>query len=129
MARQLESPMQQHPLRILVVEDNMLIAETIVDMVESCGCAVVGPAPNLERGLSLLERETVDGALLDVNLSGTFSFPLAAVLTERGVPFVFLTGYDDGTIFPVAFRGVRRVNKPFDQEDVARVVRGWGRSA
>src|SRR4051812_18956507 len=98
--------MLQHPtdphgspqrLRVLVVEDNLLIAETICDLLEDHGCAVLGPVPDLQQGLNLLEGERPDGALLDINLSGTLSFPLAAALEGQGVPFVFMTGYDEGT--------------------------------
>ena len=116
-------------LKILVVEDNLLIAETIGDLVESCGCAVVGPIGDLEGGLALLEEARPDGALLDINLAGTLSFPLATALEARGVPFVFMTGYDEGTIFPREFSAVRRITKPFDHKEVAEVLEVWGRMA
>jgi len=116
-----------HALRVLVVEDNWLIAETISEMLERCGCEVVGPAPDLDSGLTLLENAQLDGALLDVNLSGTMSFPVATALEARGVPFVFLTGYDAGTIFPAEFRTIRRLSKPCDQEQVADILEVWGR--
>jgi len=121
------SPMQG--LRVLVVEDNWLIAETICDLLVDRGCTVVGPAPDTERGLRLLADERPDGALLDINLAGTLSFPLASVLQDRGVPFVFMTGYDDGAIFPPEFRAVRRIAKPFDVNDVLDVLEVWGRLA
>ena len=124
-----DAPSQGTVLRVLVVEDNLLIAETICDLVEGSGCAVVGPAPSLDQGLRLLQEERPDGAFLDVNLGGTLSFPLATALGEQGVPFVFMTGYDGGTIFPPEFRGVRRIAKPFDVNDVAEVLEVWGRMA
>jgi len=114
-------------LHVLVVEDNLLIAETIRDMLEDCGCAVLGPAPDINQGLQLLNGEQPDGVLLDINLGGTLSFPLAATLQAQGVPFVFMTGYDEGTLFPVEFRAVRRISKPFDAKDVAEVLEVWGR--
>jgi DNA-binding response OmpR family regulator len=116
-------------LKILVVEDNLLIADTIGEVVESCGCAVVGPVGNLESGLALLDEDRLDGALLDINLAGTLSFPLASALEARGVPFVFMTGYDEGTIFPREFSAVRRLTKPFDHREVAEVLEVWGRMA
>jgi CheY-like chemotaxis protein len=116
-------------LRVLVVEDNLLIAETVCDMLEDCGCAVLGPAPDIKRGLQLLSGEQPDGVLLDVNLGGTLSFPLAATLEKQGVPFVFMTGYDEGTLFPPEFRAVRRISKPFDATEVAEVLEVWGRMA
>jgi CheY-like chemotaxis protein len=124
-----EVPAEHHALRILVVEDNLLIAETICDMVADCGCAVIGPAPNLSQGLALLDQNSPDGALLDINLGGDLSFPLAKILAERGVPFVFMTGYDEGILFPPEFRGVRRISKPFDAQHVAEVIEVWGRMA
>jgi two-component SAPR family response regulator len=122
-----ESPIARPALRVLVVEDNLLIAETLCDMLENCGCEVMGPAPNLEGSLTLLADDHPDGALLDINLSGTLSFPLAAVLAEQGIPFVFVTGYDEGTIFPDEFRSIRRISKPFDRKEVEEVVEVWGR--
>ena len=118
-----------HGLRILVVEDNLLIAETLCDVLADCGCEVVGPAPDLPRGMALVDHDQPDGALLDINLAGTLSFPLASILEERGVPFVFLTGYDEGVLFPPEFRKVRRLSKPFDAKAVAEVLEVWGRMA
>ena len=120
---------QSRGLRILVIEDNLLIAETISDMLEDCGCAVIGPAPDIQKGMQLLESEHPDGVLLDINLSGTLSFPLAGVLDRQGVPFVFMTGYDEGALFPPEFRAVRRISKPFDARDVSDVLEVWGRMA
>lgn len=118
-----------HALRVLVVEDNLLIAETLCDLLAECGCDVVGPAPDLPRGMALFEESQPDAALLDINLGETLSFPLAAVLEERGVPFVFLTGYDEGTLFPPQFRKVRRLSKPFDITGLNEVLEVWGRIA
>jgi CheY-like chemotaxis protein len=124
-----EAPAEHHALRILVVEDNFLIAETICDLLEGYGCDVIGPAPNLSRGMALADGNPPDGALLDINLGGDLSFPLAKLLEERGVPFVFMTGYDDGILFPPEFRKVRRISKPFDAAHVAEVIEVWGRLA
>jgi DNA-binding LytR/AlgR family response regulator len=120
---------QDRPLRVLVVEDNLLIAEALCDLLENCGCTVLGPAPDLTRSRSLIDQEAIDGALLDINLSGTLSFPLAALLTERGIPFVFVTGYDEGVLFPPAFKEVRRIAKPYDARAVSEIVEAWGRMA
>jgi len=118
-----------HPLRVLVVEDNLLIAEMLCEALADCGCEVVGPVADMRQGLALIAEHTPDGAMLDVNLSGTLSFPLAMALEERNVPFVFMTGYDDGVLFPPEFRKVRRLAKPFDARDVAEVLEVWGRIA
>jgi DNA-binding response OmpR family regulator len=110
-------------LRVLVVEDNFLVADTICEVLAECGCVVVGPAPSLKRGRELSEDEVLDGAVLDVNLGGELSFPLADVLAKRGVPFLFLTGYDDKSILPDKFREVDRLSKPFDFDELVATVR------
>src|SRR5690348_9428474 len=95
-----KDPTELRGLRILVVEDNFLVADTICEILADRGCEVVGPAPSLERGWKLAREEALDGAVLDVNLSGEVSFPLAKALAERGIPFLFLTGYDDSAAVP-----------------------------
>jgi len=99
-------------LRILVVEDNFLAAEVVRDTLESFGCEVVGPVGRLDDGLRLACDERLDGAVLDVNLNGDRCFPIAQALLERGVPFLFLTGYDDAAVIPHALRPTPRLAKP-----------------
>jgi CheY-like chemotaxis protein len=112
-------PPELRGLRILVVEDNFLMAESVRDLLDECGCETVGPAPRLEVALELASHELLDGAFLDINLAGEYCFPVARLLRERGVPFMFLTGYDDCSIVPVAFRDAPRLSKPFDRLEVA----------
>jgi DNA-binding response OmpR family regulator len=100
-------------LRVLVVEDTLFIADLIVDELAEIGCTVVGPVPRVDQALALAERETLDGALLDVNLAGEFCFPVARALAARNVPFAFLTGYGDVGL-PPEFRAVPRLTKPFE---------------
>ena len=80
--------------RVLIVEDEGLVAMTAEMAVEDEGAVVVGPATTLEQGLALARAGGIDAAVLDVNLRGEKSYPIADVLVERGVPFVFATGYD-----------------------------------
>ena len=101
--------------RILVVEDTLLVAEAIADMLTAHGCTVVGPVGRLGPALQLARSEPLDGVLLDVNLAGQPCFPIATALQERGIPFLFLTGYDQGAPFPAAFRDVPRLPKPLDE--------------
>src|SRR5262249_11768864 len=108
-------------LRILVVEDSALIADVIVDALGDSGCSAVGPASRLAEGLMLAAIEQLDGALLDVNLAGEPSFPIAAALGARGVPFAFLTGYGDGG-FPAEYRGAPRLAKPFTVDTLIALV-------
>src|SRR5215469_12275293 len=101
-----KDPSELRGLRILIVEDNFLVADTICEVLADRGCEVVGPVPSLERGWKLAQEEALDGAVLDVNLAGEASFPLADALAKRGIPFLFLTGYDDKSAVPEAFRAV-----------------------
>lgn len=117
-------------LRVLVVEDSLLVAETIAEMLESEGCEVVGPVGRLGRALPIAREERLDGAVLDVNLAGELSFPLAEALQGRGVPFIFLTGYGDVPDMPAEFRGRPRVGKPFNSRDLIEAVgRSFRRAA
>jgi CheY-like chemotaxis protein len=85
--------MAEQSLRILVVEDEMMVAMTIEDMLLGLGHEVTGIASRLEPALALAEDAEFDVAMLDVNLAGAASFPVADVLKRRGIPFLFATGY------------------------------------
>ncbi|HUN40203.1 MAG TPA: response regulator [Acetobacteraceae bacterium] len=100
-------------LSILVVEDTVLVADLVVDVLQEAGCHVVGPAARLDQGLALARTDGLAGALLDVNLAGEHCFPIADALAARGVPFVFLTGYGE-QVLPRDYRDVPRLAKPFD---------------
>ena len=104
-------------IRILVVEDTLLVADLIVDQLADAGCDVVGPASRVERALALVELESLDGALLDINLHGESSFPIADALIKRGIPLAFLTGYGD-TAVPPTYKAVPRLSKPFQFDDL-----------
>lgn len=108
--------------RILVVEDNLLLAEVTRLLLEDSGCKVVGPAGWLQRGLRLAQEEALDGAVLDINLHGEMSFPIAEVLHARDVPFVFVTGYEDRSIVPLAFRSALRLDKPVTDEQLLEAM-------
>ncbi len=99
-------------LRILVVEDMFLVAEDLADQLAGWGCEVIGPLSRVEAALKCIEEKGLDGALLDVNLDGETSFPIAAALAARQVPFIFLTGYDRETAFPAEFRPAPKLAKP-----------------
>ncbi len=108
-------------LRVLVVEDTLLIAEVIVQELLDHGCSVVGPAARLDRGLSLATRSQLDGALLDVNLAGERCFPIADQLASRAIPYIFLTGYSDSGI-PPAYQHAPRLGKPFEPRVLIELV-------
>jgi len=108
-------------LRILVVEDNLLTADAIQDLLEISGCEVVGPTSTVATALDLIARTALDGAVLDINLRGELSFPVAAALIEQDIPFLFLTGYDD-LVVPPQYRAMRRLEKPSDIRLLGEIV-------
>ena len=79
-------------IRVLVVEDEFLVATLIEDMLVAAGCVVAGPIPRLSKALDAVGSGTFDAAVLDVNLCGDRVYPVADALSRRNVPFVFVTG-------------------------------------
>ncbi len=110
------------PLRVLVVEDEMTIALMIEDMLADLGHEVVGMAMRLPDALALAGVVKIDLAILDVNLAGQMSFPVAEVLKRRGVPFIFATGYGSAGV-EEPFRGRTVVmKKPFALKDLSGAI-------
>ena len=104
--------------RVLVVEDESLVAMLLETILEDMGCTPVGPASNIDEGEALARGEAeLDAALLDVNVAGRQVFPVAAALKARGVPFVFSTGYGEGGL-PDEWRGNPTIQKPFTEAAV-----------
>lgn len=108
-------------LRVLVVEDEMMVSMLIEDMLSDMGCTVIGPASRLDEAIELANASDIDCAVLDVNLGGQPIFPLADLLRERGCPFAFATGYGDAGLRDVD-RGTPVLQKPFREGDLARVL-------
>jgi DNA-binding NarL/FixJ family response regulator len=118
----LSEPSRKVPLKgmkILVIEDAFLVAIDICACLESCGCEIAGPVGRLEPALALARSESLAAAVVDVDLAGELTFPVAKTLTARQVPFVFITGYDDDFGFPEEFRHVPRLSKPFDHSTLS----------
>ena len=114
--------------RILVVEDEFLIALDIAGALEQGGLEVIGPLGSVRDALQALEREKVDGALLDANLGGEPVGKVADALLTRRVPFAFVSGYGREQL-PPQHRGVPLIGKPFTGQDLLGVVaRFWTRS-
>ena len=103
------------PLRILVVEDEAMIAFFIEDCLVGFGHHVVGPASRVGRALSLIKTEEFDLALLDVNVSGEEVYPAAVELRSRGIPFIFLSGYGSRGLRE-EWKGSPMLEKPFAPE-------------
>lgn len=102
-----------------------MIALDLRDELERCGCTVAGPVGRLQQALDVAQHEALDGAVLDVNLAGELSFPVAAALDARNIPYVFLTGYDDDRDFPPEYRNSIRVSKPFRSSEIAPMLAGY----
>lgn len=104
--------------RVLVVEDESLVAMLLETILEDMGCLPVGPASTVDEGLQLVSGDApLDAALLDVNVAGRQVFPIAEALKARGVPFVFSTGYGEGGL-PDEWRGQPTLQKPFTEAAV-----------
>ena len=105
--------------RILVVEDESLLAMELEELLQSEGYSIVGPFSNLARATESALHETIDLALLDTNLNGEMVYPLADNLSARGIPFIFLTGYGASNL-PERFRAAPRMAKPYDPASLTR---------
>lgn len=117
-------------LRILVVEDQAPIALQMEDMLVESECQVVGPASRVEQALKLLDEQTVDAAVLDLNIAGEMVYPVAEVMDARGLPYVFATGCDPSDI-AAPYKQKPVLRKPFSRrtllEAIQRIV-GQGRA-
>lgn len=101
-------------VHILLVEDNFLVGTSIKLMLEELGCEVTGPAPSLEQARELALKKTYQGALLDINIIGGTSAPVAELLLNKDCPFIFVTGYGSPMHLSDQLMKVRRLNKPVD---------------
>ncbi len=110
------------PYRVLVVEDEALIALLMEEMIEALGHRVIGPALTVGEGLRLAGTHEIDCAVLDVNLGeGARSTAVAEALCARGVPFVFATGYGSQGL-PEQFAGATVLRKPFAPAQLERAI-------
>ena len=112
-----------HGRRLLVVEDEYLVAADLTESLEEMGAQVVGPVGSVEAALEKVRTDghRLDGAVLDVNLRGERVYPVAEALAAHGVPFVFATGYDRAAI-PEAFSQAPSCGKPVDVKLLARLL-------
>jgi CheY-like chemotaxis protein len=107
--------------RVLVVEDEPLLAMNIEDMLSELGHLVTGTATRIDKALSLAEGSEFDLAVLDINLAGSKTFPVAAILRKRGIPFIFTSGYGpDGLVD--GYRGAHLLTKPFGPSELEHMI-------
>lgn len=117
--------------RILIVEDEYLIAEDLAALLREAHAEVIGPAASLPKAVRLAgETERIDAAVLDINLRGVDVFPLAEDLRSRGVPIMFMTGYGQNNI-PDEFASINRCENPTGVSSVVEELRSMldGQSA
>ncbi len=117
------SPSSHDGLKVLLVEDEALVAMLVEDMLAEQGCSVVAAASRLEEALAKVRDVSLDFdvAILDLNLAGETTFPVAEALARRGVPFVFATGYGAAGL-PPEWRARPTLQKPFTAADVASAL-------
>lgn len=113
--------LQECMARILILDDEPLISAMVADWLAEMRCEPLGPAATVEEAMRLLEADTPDGAILDVTLRGGDSTGCAEALRGRGIPFAFATGHGRGGL-PKGFEDALLLAKPFDFEDVRRVI-------
>jgi CheY-like chemotaxis protein len=107
--------------RILVVEDELMIRMLLQDMLADLGHTLAGEAGRLDEALALAKRGEFDVAILDVNLNGQPISPVVEVLVERGLPFVFATGYGARGV-PEPYRQTPTLQKPFQADALAQAI-------
>ena len=98
--------------RVLIVEDDNILAITLAEEFAAEGAEVIGPAATVTDALDVIARNDLDGAIVDINLRGKAAFPVADALADRHIPFVFATGYLVAGHIPVRHADVRRFEKP-----------------
>jgi CheY-like chemotaxis protein len=119
----MHKPIGAKPLlgcRILIVEDNFLLAETVASVLEGVGARIVGPYMTMVEALAnLSELTAIDGAILDIGLGELESYPLAEALQTTGIPFMFLTGVERHDL-PAQFARTPHMLKPFSDDRLIR---------
>ena len=109
-------------LRILVVEDEWMVAMMIQDALRQWKCEIIGPVPTIDLALAAIQRHTLDGALLDTNLNGRVITPVAEELSARAVPFIMVTGYASSPVDAEVVRTAPRITKPFADKQLAETM-------
>lgn len=115
-------PLALAGLRILVVEDEYMVAELLCIHLERFGCTVIGPFADVDGAVAAVHEHHLDGALLDANLNGLSSAPVAEALSAASVPFVLATGYGGLALSEAILNRAPRVNKPFIGAELKAVM-------
>ncbi|MBB4197944.1 hypothetical protein CCR94_18840 [Rhodoblastus sphagnicola] len=108
--------------RVLIVEDEALVAFALEETLADFGYDVVGPAPSVRAAMKLIASDRIDAAILDVNLGGETIDPVARALAAANIPFVFTTGYVNASALPQGFKDRPALNKPYHPEALRDAV-------
>ena len=108
-------------LRFMIVDDEIIVALDLEYMLADLGHSVVETAHRVDRGIEIATHSEVDMAILDINVRGVLSFPIAGILRDRGVPVIFSSGYGQRGLIS-EFRGAHLLTKPFDLGSLAQIV-------
>ena len=111
----------QAATRVLIVEDEVLLALHLEDLLTALGHEVAGRASRIGQAMELARASEFDFAILDVNVAGTKSFPVADILCRRGIPFAFASGYGTEGLMD-GYRDFPALRKPYAQEDLERTI-------
>jgi CheY-like chemotaxis protein len=109
-------------LRILIAEDETMIAMLLEDMLNELGAEIVGPVKSIDEALGAIEDNALDAAMLDVNLRGERVYAVAAELQRRSIPIVFVSGYSELFDCPPEFHHVPYLKKPFRLDDLSAAL-------
>lgn len=113
----IQSDEKLNKLRVLIVEDDYLIAENVAEVLREVGIYVVGPVGKFQEACQMVQDIPLDCAVLDINIVGGTAFPLIDVLIQSNVPVLLMTGYDQEEL-PVKYRSLPLIQKPLLQGDV-----------
>lgn len=108
-------------MRLLLVEDQMLVAMEVESFLKDIGCEVIGIAGTLEQAMRLSRELAFDATIVDVNLDGEMAWPAVDVLLERNIPFVLASGYGSSA-FPQAYRDMTQLEKPVGRNELQRAL-------
>jgi DNA-binding LytR/AlgR family response regulator len=121
-ARSMGQAEHDKALRVLLGEDEVLIAAEIEAMLLEIGCRVIGPVATVDEVERRAASEALEGALLDVNLRGRHVFRALPVLLRRRIPVILSSGYDDRSLYPAEFRDLPLLVKPYDRDELRGAV-------
>jgi CheY-like chemotaxis protein len=114
-------PYRKPRLRVLLVEDEIMVAMLVESLLEELGCQIIGPIGRVDHALERVGEGGIDLAILDINVNGRHSYPIAGALADRGIPFIFSTGYGR-TVGSQEFEGRPTLQKPYRLEDLRAAI-------